>query len=146
MLSAIWSKDLKQIRETHQRLAADFRELQCTVLPRLQRVERELLSAKLGPFFQQLHIAISLAIRQGVDAALAIEKGLTRMAAPLPRGKAGGLARARVAWRYSDGTFMSESERDAAIEKFELAEYERYAAGGRARAKNAARNSDGTFA
>ena len=67
------------------------------------------------------------------------------MAAPLPRGKAGGIARARTAWRYLDGTFMPEAERAAAIEEFELADYERYAAGGRARARTAQRVPDGTF-
>jgi hypothetical protein len=40
---------------------------------------------------------------------------------------------------------MPESERAAAIEEFELMEYERYAAGGRARAAEAQRASDGTF-
>jgi uncharacterized protein YpuA (DUF1002 family) len=59
------------------------------------------------------------------------------MRAPLPRGRAGGLAGAKTAWRYSDGTFMPEAERTMAIEEFELAEYERYAAGGRARAASA---------
>jgi hypothetical protein len=47
--------------------------------------------------------------------------------------------------RYSDGTFMLEAERAAAIEEFELAEYERYAAGGRASAASAVRNEDGKF-
>ena len=82
----------------------------------------------------------------GLEAAEAIEKGLRGMVAPLPRGKAGGIVRARSAWRYSDGTFMSEDERQTAVEGFALAEYERYAAGGRARAKTATRNSDGSFA
>jgi hypothetical protein len=67
------------------------------------------------------------------------------MRAPLPlppRGRAGGLARAKSAWRYFNGTFMPESEKRAAY----LQEYERYAAGGRARAFKARRWSDGTFA
>lgn len=65
---------------------------------------------------------------------------------PTPvRGRAGGLARARQAWRYSDGTFMSDSEKEAVIEESELDEYERFAAGGRARAARAKRASDGTF-
>jgi hypothetical protein len=38
---------------------------------------------------------------------------------------------------------MPEAERAAAIEEFELAEYERYAAGGRARAVSAVRKEDG---
>ena len=69
---------------------------------------------------------------------------VVRTAAPV-RGRAGGLAQARDAWRYSDGTFMSSGEREAAIAEQEIETYERYAAGGRARAARAARNTDGTF-
>lgn len=74
----------------------------------------------------------------------AIERFAAAMRAPLPaqpRGRAGGLARATSAWRYFDGTFMLESEKDAAY----IEEYERYAAGGRARAGSARRGADGTF-
>jgi hypothetical protein len=145
VLSLIRSKQLYQIRETHQRLAADLCELRSIFLPRLQRVERELMSAKLDRFFHQLHIAIQLTVQRGSDISEAIEKGLRARAAPLPRGKAGGLARARSAWRYQDGTFMRESEREAAIEEWKLAEYERYARGGRRRAALAQRAANGTF-
>jgi hypothetical protein len=55
--------------------------------------------------------------------------------------RAGGLARARSAWRHFDGTFMPES---AKIEA-QIAEYDRYVAGRRARAARAARSRDGTF-
>jgi hypothetical protein len=58
---------------------------------------------------------------------------------------AGGVARARDAWRYSDGTLMSDREKHAAIAEYEIEEYERYAAGGRARAARAHRARDGTF-
>jgi hypothetical protein len=129
----------------HKRLAADFSELESTILSRLQRLECELMNAKLDSFFYQLDIAIHLTLREGVDAAVAVEKGLRGIAAPLPRGKAGGIARARNAWRYLDGTFMPESEREAALEESELAEYERYAKGGRRRAATALRAADGTF-
>jgi hypothetical protein len=61
------------------------------------------------------------------------------------RGRAGGLARAKTAWRYLDGTFLSEAERHANIEAFEFEEYERHAAGGRARAASAQRTPDGRF-
>jgi hypothetical protein len=71
----------------------------------------------------------------------AIERFAEAMRAPLPRGRAAGLARPRTAWRYFDGTFMPESERRAS----DLEEYERYAAGGRARAASAVRNEDGKF-
>jgi len=63
------------------------------------------------------------------------------MVAPLPRGKADGVARAQSAWRYFDGTFMPESEKQEAYRD----EYERYAAGGRARATRARRAPNGTF-
>ena len=72
----------------------------------------------------------------------AIARFAEAMRATLPRGRAGGLARARTAWRYFDGTFMPESEKGAAY----LEEYERYAIGGRTRASHARRNPDGTFA
>jgi hypothetical protein len=62
------------------------------------------------------------------------------------RGRAGGFARVRDAWRYSDGTFMPDREKEAAIEEYEIQQYERYAAGGRVRAAQAVRRSDGTFA
>jgi hypothetical protein len=116
-------------------------ELRSTTLPRLQRVELVLIHAKLDRFFAELHIAIQLRVRQGLEAAEAVERGFRAMLAPLPRGSAGGLARARTAWRYLDGTFMPESEKEAAY----LEEYERYARGGRARAQNAKRAPDGTF-
>lgn len=63
------------------------------------------------------------------------------MRAPIPRGRAGGIGRARTAWRYFDGTFMPESAKDEALRE----EYERFAAGGRARAARARRALDGTF-
>jgi len=71
----------------------------------------------------------------------AIEYFARSMRRPERRGRAGGLARARRAWRYLDGTFMPESEKEAVY----LEEYERFAAGGRARAAHARRASDGTF-
>jgi hypothetical protein len=49
------------------------------------------------------------------------------------RGRAGGLARARQAWRSLDETFMPESAKQEAY----VREYERYAASGRARASTA---------
>jgi len=85
------------------------------------------------------HIASAAQAAPVIGAA--IERFAQAMRAPLPRGRTGGLARARTAWRYFDGTFMPESEKDATY----LEEYERYAAGGRKRAASAARHSDGTF-
>jgi hypothetical protein len=141
VLSVVRTARLRHIIETHQRLVTDLCELRSTILPRLQQVEHELLSAKLGRLFAELHVAIELTVRQGLEAAASIEKGCRGMVAPLPRGKAGGLERAKRAWRYSDGTFMPQRE----IDSFWAAEYERYAKGGRARAASAQRAPDGTF-
>lgn len=123
-------------------LPVDLSELRSNVLPRLQRVEHELMSARLGRSLAELHVAIQLTIDQGLEAAEAVEHGLRGILAPLPRGSAGGLARARTAWRYLDGTFMPEREKELAY----LQEYERYAKGGRTRAATAERFADGTFA
>ena len=117
MFSLIRSTRLRDIIDTRQRLAADLLQLQSTILPRLQRVERELLSSKLERFFAELHIAIELTVRQGFEAAASIENGCRAMVAPLPRGKAGGLARANTAWRYLDGTFMPEWKKKRPISK-----------------------------
>lgn len=119
---------------------------------RLQRLEEEqaALRARLEGD-RQLRILtahIAAAAQAAPAIGFAIERFAEAMRAPLPlqpRGHAGGLARAQAAWRYSDGTFMPEAERRAAIEEFELAEYERYAAGGRARAASAIRNEEGKF-
>ena len=59
----------------------------------------------------------------------------------LPPGVAGGIARARHAWRYDDGTFMSYKDE----ERIHIEQRERMARGGRARAKHAKRKTDGTF-
>ncbi len=141
VLSLIRTTRLRDIVDTHQRLAVDLSQLQSTILLRLQRVESELMSAKLDRLFSQLHIAVQLSARQGGEAAEGIGKALRALVAPLPRGKAGGLARAKTAWRYIDGTFMPESVKQAAY-KFE---YERYASGGRARAASARRSPTGVF-
>jgi|HubBroStandDraft_6_1064221.scaffolds.fasta_scaffold1158453_2 hypothetical protein len=116
---------------------------------RVQRLENEqaVLRARLEGERQLrlLTAHISAAAQMAPAIGAAIERFGEAMRAPLPvppRGRAGGLARAKSAWRYIDGTFMPESEREAAY--FE--EYERYAAGGRARARSASRFTDGTFA
>jgi len=84
---------------------------------------------------------LAAAAQVAPDVGAAIERFAEAMRAPLLRGRAGGLARARAAWRYFDGTFMRKSEKEAAY----LEEYERYAKGGRARSATAMRASDGTF-
>ena len=61
--------------------------------------------------------------------------------APLPPGVAGGIARARHAWRNDDGTFMSYDDE----ERIRLEQHKRMARGGRTRARVAQRAPDGTF-
>jgi hypothetical protein len=113
------------------------------LLERVQRLEEEQtrLRARLEhehqPRVLKEKITAAAEVTPTVDDA--IEEYLPRSS---PRGRAGGLARARTAWRYVDGTFMPESEKTEAYR----AEYERYAAGGRARARSARRYRDGTFA
>jgi hypothetical protein len=116
---------------------------------RVQRLELEhaALRARLEGESQLRIVTAQIAAAAQAAPAIgaAIERFAEAMRAPLPlvpRGRAGGLARAKSAWRYFDGTFRPESEKDAAY----LEEYERYAAGGRARAFRAHRHPDGTFA
>jgi hypothetical protein len=115
------------------------------LLERIQRLERGHAELRV-PLEDKRRLRILAA--QIVEAAHvapiigdAIEKFAQAMRAPLPRGPAGGLARARNAWRYFDGTFMPESEKLEACRE----EYQPYAAGGRARAVTAERACDGTF-
>lgn len=115
------------------------------LLDRVQRIETE-QSALRGQMEGQrqlrfLGAEIGGAAHVAPVIGSAIEQFAQAMRAPLPRGRTGGLARARGAWRYFDGTFMPESERLAAYRE----EYERYAVGGRARASSAARDEFGRF-
>ena len=73
---------------------------------------------------------VSHAAESALAVGTALEAFARAMRARPMRGRAGGLARARSAWRYADGAFAANSERDEAIEEFECAEYERCAAGG----------------
>jgi len=94
-----------------------------------------------GRLATEISHAGELAIGQAMDN---FARALRRPAVPV-RGRAGGLARAKDAWRCSDGTFMRDAEKDALIKEHEIEEYERYAGGGRARAASAQRAADGTF-
>jgi hypothetical protein len=80
----------------------------------------------------------------------AIERFAQSMRSPLPRGRAGGLARARQAAvfqeRWPDGRYMSRWESEEFDRQIAERNYMRYAAGGFARAASAARFLDGTFA
>jgi hypothetical protein len=115
------------------------------LLERIQRLEREhaALRARLEGE-RQLRILAAQIVGAAQIAPIigeAVEKFAQAMRGPLPRGRAGGIARAGSAWRYFDGTFMPES---AKFEADQL-DYERFAAGGRARAASAERAEDGTF-
>jgi hypothetical protein len=133
----MWLLDASNRRRT-DRATSDL-------LERIQRPEREhaALRARLEGERQLGVIAAQIVGAAQVAPAIgtALEKFAKAMRAPSPRGRAGGLARARSAWRYFDGTFMPESVKLEA----RLAEYERYAAGGRARAAAATRLADDTF-
>jgi hypothetical protein len=116
------------------------------LLERIQRIEAEqaALRAEIESDRQLRFLTTEIV---GVAQAApiignAIENFAQAMRRQLPRGRAGGIARASSAWRYFDGTFMPESEKDVAHRE----EYERFAAGGRARARGARRFADGSFA
>lgn len=131
----------QKVTHIHRAIATLLAE-HATLAQRLQQLERESLSRELSVCLRELHAAVEVAAQQGSDAACALETGLRASVAPLPRGKAGGLARARTGWRYGDGTFMSEwKKRETYFE-----EQERHARGGRARVATARRYPDGTFA
>jgi len=123
-------------------------------------IQRELsrLEAELGAMRAELAALKSatasaspwprLATEISSAAEAATSQGMVagELSRPAPvRGRAGGLARARDAWRCSDGTFMPDYDKEAEIAEHEIEEYERYAAGGRARALRARRRADGTF-
>jgi hypothetical protein len=113
---------------------------------RLEEGQAELLARLPAERQFRMFIAhIDAAARVAPMIGESIERFAQAMHAPRPRGRSGGIARARTAWRDSDGTFVSDSERQAAIEKFGLQEYERYATGGRMRARTARRDEGGRF-
>jgi len=119
------------------------------LMARVQRLENEqaVLRARLEGA-RQLCVSIAhitAAAQTALVVGASVERFAQAMRAPLPRGRAGGRARAKTAWRYLDGTFMPESGQLAATNEFEFEAYERHAAGGRARASNARRAEDGTF-
>ena len=103
------------------------------LLERIQRIEAQQAA---------LRAEIVGAVHGAPVIGGALEQFAQAMRAKLPRGRSGGIARARSAWRYLDGSFMPECEKDEAYRE----EYERFAAGGRARAETALRHSDGIFA
>ena len=127
--------------DTAERLEA----ITTDIVTRPQRLEREQMELRAhveGDCQVRIFAAnVACAGRAAPSIGAAIERFAKAMRAPIPRGRTGGLARARSAWRYLDGTFMPE------LEKYEayIEEYERYARGGRARAALARRAQDGRF-
>lgn len=115
------------------------------LLARIQRLESTQadLTSRLESERQLriLALQISCVAQAAPVVGLALERFAQAMRSPVPRGRSGGLARARIAWRHFDGTFMPESAKLEAT----IADYERYAAGGRARAARARRAADGSF-
>lgn len=132
-----------------KRFATHLLETTNQLLIRVQRLEAERLQFHTWiDSERQLRILtahLAAAVQTAMIIGAAVERFAEAMRARPPRGSKGGFARARNAWRYSDGTFMCETERQAAIEELELEDYERYATGGRKRAATATRNADGTF-
>jgi len=141
------AKQAQQLNE----LRRDIDQLRAEVLGRLQHVEQqitpmteEIAVTRLKRFLAGMHRVVHLQIEQGVPATRAIAAGLQAVMAPLPPpppGVAGGVARARHAWRYDNGTFMSYDDEEQIL----IEQHERMARGGRARARSAKRAPDGTF-
>jgi hypothetical protein len=104
----------------------------------------EIAAIRLKRLLHVMHRVVHLQIDQGVPAARSIAAALQAVMTPLPPpppGVAGGTARARHAWRYDDGTFMSYDDE----ERIRIKQHERMARGGRARAVGAKRTPDGRF-
>jgi len=127
------------LQERIQQLSAELAELRA----RIPTLDDSNLVARLAACVSRAQATAGRQLDQflaGVHTAAETAAMLNTQHAR--RGRPGGLARARTAWRYFDGTFMPESEKKAAY----LEEYERHAAGGREPAARALRLADGTFA
>ncbi len=115
------------------------------IMERIQRLEAEhfALRAEIGGE-RHLRFLTAQIVGAAADASIIgspVQKFAQAMRAPLPRGRAGGMARASSAGRYFDGTFMPPSEKR---EAYRL-DYERFARGGRVRATLGLRGPDGRF-
>jgi hypothetical protein len=110
------------------------------------RAELAAIRGERSPWTARLASEISRAAEAAIGQAIEnFARALRLSFVARACGRAGSLVRAREAWRCSDGTFMANSEKEAAYEEYDLQEYERHAAGGRARALTALRRKDGTF-
>jgi hypothetical protein len=144
-----WTRKLAKVEAPHGSSSAE----QVSIQRELARLDMEVaamrgeiaaLKSAASPWPGRLATEISRAGQAAVGQAMDNFARALRRSAPV-RGRAGGLACATGAWRYSDGTFMPDREKVAAIEHYEAQEYERYASGGRTRAARALRAADGTF-
>jgi len=140
------------LREQVQRLTTELAELRAQALTRddpdaIAALAARVDEARLRSQRKLDHLLAGIC--DAGEAALLLGAALENFAANLrvsgKRGRAGGIARARFAWRYSDGAFMPNEEAERLLEEFELEEYEHHAAGGRARASRARRAADGSF-
>jgi len=124
---------------------AELREDLSGKLQHLQKqlaiATEEVAAIHLRRLLDAIHQVARLKIKAELPAAEAIVAGLQAVVAPLPPSVAGGIARARHAWRHDDGTFMSYDDE----QRIQLEQHERMARGGRARAAGAKRAPDGTF-
>jgi hypothetical protein len=94
-------------------------------LDRIQRTEAEqaALRAQIAGERQLrfLMAEIAGAAQPAPVIGNAVENFAQAMRAPRAHGRAGSLARARSAWRYSDGTFMPNSEkRQSNLRNYEI--------------------------
>jgi hypothetical protein len=144
-----WAKRFSKVEAEHASSSVD----QATIQREIERLNAEVTEmrseiAALKSAASPGHVATEIPHTEAATVDQAKKnsaRGLVVQPTPV-RGRAGGKARARDAWRCLDGTFMSDRERMAVIEDLEHEEYERHAAGGRARAACGVRNADGTWA
>lgn len=127
----------QELAEMRRVCSAEVQQLREHLAPAME----EAAAFRLRRLLNAMHQAAHMKIKEELPAAQAIAESLQSVLKPLPYGVAGGRARARYAWRYYDGTFMSYDD----AERIELEAGERMARGGRARALGAKRTSDGRF-
>lgn len=127
----------RELAEVRRVCSAEVQHLREQLAPAMA----EVATVQLHRMGKAIHDVAHLQIHAQLPAAKAIADSLQSVMKPLPYGVAGGRARARQAWRYDDGTFMSYGDE----EQIQLEARERMARGGRARARGARRTADGRF-
>ncbi len=106
-----------------------------------ERERRQAIAELLGGYLVAKY-------KQSVEIGRAFERFASAMRGPLSRrqiSSLGGRARARNAFRWTDGAFMSTGDAERLQDEMSAEEYEHHAAGGRARAATARRAGDGSF-